>query len=1293
MAADPNPDWVSCLPSFWSYGVIQDGRVFFINEEAKSTTWLHPVTGEAVNTGHRKTSDLPTGWEEGYTFEGARCFIDHNERKVTCKHPVTGVPSQDNCIFVVNEQPAPKAPATEKKERPTSIMSEASNYTGGSDYTTHQSSPTVRQSRSLKKVHNFGKRSNSIRRNPNALVVKRNWMYKQDSAGMKMWKKRWFVLSDMCLFYYKDEKEEGILGSILLPSFHVSMLSVDDHISKKYAFKATHPNMRSYYFSTDTAKEMESWMKVMTDAALVQTEPIKRMEKIKVDPHSSLEINNMNHWGLTQPEIRNNERNRENLHIEDKKQKQLEKQPKIHREKERNAIQDDPLQKEGRKYAYENDGQNYAPQKDGDKYMPQKELEKFCVKNNTNNYTSQKNHEQFNLSNNEDQYLQHDEQRYTLKKNAALHKELESKIQALQKDCEKYLQKDERRSTQDVMLKETEKPRLHREGDKYGFQKDGSMAPSLTKSNSIKLQPVHTAAIAATVSSSWQQQQQSRAGSAHYKAPEVNGSGEERSPEEMDNADQQRASLQSQEPADPQKGLSRTNSMQQLEQWVRTHRTRVQDEDTRSITFYQTLPRNMPSHRTQVVPKYPEGYRTLPRNMLRPDSISSVAGSVYDCALPPTAAAKRRSMRDDTLWQLYEWQQRQAYSRMGYSTLPSPSTMSQIAESIPSSPSHGSLAMYHPVSPNQPYNPSTCSEVSSPVFRGDVSLDRRHRARLTKYAYPPECRASTAQSITPQSLQDKTPEELTLLLIKLRRQQAELNSVREQTLAQLMQLNLDASNPKNKILSHHRQRNLMCLDRQMKENEPIIFMIHTMIENSAPRPQLYQQIGLDGYRENMYGYRTEELDIDTKLSRLCEQGKVVQAQEEKLQQLHREKHTLETALLSASQEIEISANNPAAVQSLIQQRDVLQSGLLSTCREVSRVNTELDRSWKEYDKLEADVISAKKNLLEQLEALGSPQTEPPSQQHVQIQKELWRIQDVMDALYKNKPKRSTDTNSSLSSLQKSEGPDYRLYKSEPELTTVTEVDESNGEDKSEQATEKEPSGSNGVSYPVRVASPRTKSPMPVSSTIASYVTLRKSKKPEPKTDRPHSVVDQISSGVEGTRQRMSVEEQMERIRRHQQGTLRERERRREDGSLSRSLSFTKDRPFYYTLQTGTKRREMTAREPDHLRASITSKETCKTNGDKCLSTSEPGEKVCEASRSPEQQRPKEPSADHHKTLLTEDSLQTAMLVRVGTEENDEEENLSERSQDRVIKDSHNITTSRVSTMVSAQPLISLNTTM
>lgn len=111
--------------------------------------------------------------------------------------------------------------------------------------------------------------------------------------------------------------------------------------------------------------------------------------------------------------------------------------------------------------------------------------------------------------------------------------------------------------------------------------------------------------------------------------------------------------------------------------------------------------------------------------------------------------------------------------------------------------------------------------------------------------------------------------------------------------------------------------------------------------------------------------------FQTKLSRLCEQDKAVRMQEEKLQQLHREKvqqmmvffvlffyllsrapmleiemyvcvvrqHTLETALLSASQELsEQSGSNAAAVQSLVQQKDVLQNGLLSTCRELSRVS-------------------------------------------------------------------------------------------------------------------------------------------------------------------------------------------------------------------------------------------------------------------------------------------------------------------------------------------------------------------
>ncbi|RXM31761.1 Pleckstrin homology domain-containing family A member 7 [Acipenser ruthenus] len=40
------------LPEYWSYGVCEDGRVFFVNDETPHTTWLHPRSGEPVNSGH-----------------------------------------------------------------------------------------------------------------------------------------------------------------------------------------------------------------------------------------------------------------------------------------------------------------------------------------------------------------------------------------------------------------------------------------------------------------------------------------------------------------------------------------------------------------------------------------------------------------------------------------------------------------------------------------------------------------------------------------------------------------------------------------------------------------------------------------------------------------------------------------------------------------------------------------------------------------------------------------------------------------------------------------------------------------------------------------------------------------------------------------------------------------------------------------------------------------------------------------------------------------------------------------
>ncbi|KAK2101469.1 Pleckstrin y domain-containing A member 5 [Saguinus oedipus] len=326
--------------------------------------------------------------------------------------------------------------------------------------------------------------------------------------------------------------------------------------------------------------------------------------------------------------------------------------------------------------------------------------------------------------------------------------------------------------------------------------------------------------------------------------------------------------------------IQRTNSMQQLEQWINIQKGRSHEEETMGVISYQTLPRNMPSHRAQIIAHYPEGYRTLPRNSkARPESICSVTPSTHDKTLGPGAKEKRRFTRDDTMWQLYEWQQRHFYNKQ--STLP------------------------------------------------------RH-------------------------------------------------------------------------------------------------------------------------------------------------DKVVHALEEKLQQLHKEKYTLEQALLSASQEIEMQADNPAAIQTVVSQRDDLQNGLLTAA--------ELERAWREYDELEHDVTVTRKQMQEQLDHLGEVQMESAAIQRAQIQKELWRIQDVMEGLSKHEQQSGTTEIGMIGSKPfstvkyKNEGPDYRLYKSEPELTTVAEVDGSNGEEKSERVSEIETSVVKDSHFPVGVVPPRTKSPTPKSST-------------------------------------------------------------------------------------------------------------------------------------------------------------------------------------------------------------------
>ncbi|XP_054641937.1 pleckstrin homology domain-containing family A member 6 isoform X4 [Dunckerocampus dactyliophorus] len=160
--------------------------------------------------------------------------------------------------------------------------------------------PCARASRTARKAATFGKRSNSMRRNPKAEVTKAGWLYKQASSGVKQWNKRWFVLSDRCLFYYKDEKEDTVLGSLPLLSFRIGGVQPSDNITRKFTFKvwleeeeeqeengefktpavfcmqAEHAGTRTYYFSTDSHEEQKEWIRAMNESAEVNVSPAQR---------------------------------------------------------------------------------------------------------------------------------------------------------------------------------------------------------------------------------------------------------------------------------------------------------------------------------------------------------------------------------------------------------------------------------------------------------------------------------------------------------------------------------------------------------------------------------------------------------------------------------------------------------------------------------------------------------------------------------------------------------------------------------------------------------------------------------------------------------------------------------------------------------------------------------------------------------------------------------------------------------------------------------------------------------
>ncbi|XP_034735241.1 pleckstrin homology domain-containing family A member 7-like isoform X4 [Etheostoma cragini] len=1044
----------------------------------------------------------------GYPFYHAPC--SHSQRTTTFRHPLTGQISPENMDFILQEQPQGASMMSKPmgEQLSSTTVSEASTAITSSTVDTTSAS---KGSRSSGKVHSFGKREQAIKRNPNVPVVVRGWLYKQDSSGMRLWKRKWFVLADFCLFYYKDSREELVLGSIPLPSYVVSPVGPEDHISRKYAFKASHTGMRSYiykqssvigsqaehtgmrtyYFSADTQEDMNTWLRAMNQATLMQNH-----SNTLIRPSDNFETSNrLQLQAVPQTNHVNNHKSTDSETIRpiihevllEPIRRDADERCSFHKDSPATTISEQPLGST----ALEMDTHTSLPSNPAPSALP---------------------------------LLEH-----------------------------------------------------------MSASAPVSRVPSRAPSRAASTLPSGVC---------------TRNGLVSTPSPILEPNG-------IAAGTYQRAPAPP--PADTHKLVRRRSALEQVEQWVKVQKADHKGPPSRE----NTLPRRTPptQHKFTSI----DAYQTLPKTPRQSPTPARLGEYKY----AQDRLSHFRLTPDpgpNTVWQLYEWQQRHKY-RHGSPTAP----------------------LYTPA-PDYPFGPR-------PPSTGPLS------SAAPRSEGPPRC-----VSVPPSSADIPPPGPLpgssrTLSPTRKPHTPAERVTVRPVGDRSVVDIPFAVSPRRTK------SQMLKGATIERRSMPPSGYITHTV---SAPSlhgktaDDTYLQLkkdleyldlkvaGSQTLRESGKPVKVAESDVDVKLSRLCEQDKILKDLESRISSLKEDKDKLESVLDVSHRQMEQYLDQPAHAHKIAYQQRLLQEDLVSIRAQISRLSTEMAHAWEEYNRLERSMEQLRMALQAHMNHSATPQ-----QEKTEMKRELWRIEDVMGGLSASKanyritidsvqnperklvpsmsdpavpshsvevqppprssipsilshtlphstvPKWAEDTapprpplprlydyeetppvvpplpkeasvirHTSVRGLKRQsderkrdrEGGQYvvngdsktdlRSYLSEPELPGLSQ--HSTGSDADYQYFQ-----SKGL------PGPSSRLNQSNSISIASYVTLRRGPGSAAAKERPKSALERLSSPTEAlqlpssqTRGRMTAEEQLERMKRHQKALVRERKRNLSQGERS-----------------------------------------------------------------------------------------------------------------------------------------------
>ncbi|OPJ88942.1 pleckstrin-like proteiny domain-containing family A member 6 isoform E [Patagioenas fasciata monilis] len=766
----------------------------------------------------------------------------------------------------------------------------------------------------------------------------------------------------------------------------------------------------------------------------------------------------------------------------------------------------------------------------------------------------------------------------------------------------------------------------------------------------------------------------------------------------------------------PDKIAQRKSSMTQLQQWVNSRRGAMPPEELQSPTRFYPVSRRVPDYYSPYSPQYPEDYQYYPPGV-RPDSICSMPA--YERVSPPWALEdKRHSFRNGGTYQLRDWKEHPGFGRQDVPLwLPAPGrqpayldevdaasgslrrmSLQPRSRSVPRSPSQGSYARARVYSPVR--SPSARFERLPPrgdeIYADPTTFMMRRSISSPKYDY----------------LGDRRP--------------------------------VPAG-----MYPYHYPASPTVHDKMMSESETLISMVNRMVETSSPRAQLYMQVTPfpETYRETLHTYKISEQDTDKLLGKLCEQNKVLREQERLVQQLRAEKESLESALMGTHQELEMFGSQPAYPEKLLHKKESLQNQLINIRVELSQASTALANSTAEYESLESEVSALHDDLWEQLNL--DIQNEMLNRQ---IQKEIWRIQDVMEGLRKNNPSRGTDTakhrvaigpsgtyssNSPASPLSSasltsplspfslvsgSQGSPTKPGPSEPKLSfeqSKKEAQRAAPPGPQEQGRQEQEADKQAALNKVGIVPPRTKSPAEEEAVPAAGVARRSTggmANGLGSRERPKSAVF-----ANETKVKMSVEEQIDRMKRHQSGSMKEKRRslqlpssqqpdtpgtkapasykvvRRhrsihevDISDLEAALRSDDPSKVYETPQEEIARLRKMELEPQHYDVDI-NKEL--STPDKVLIPERYVELEPDTPLSPEEMKEKQKKVERIKTLIAKSSLQNVIPLSEGEVDapQDPESQLQEQEKRIEISCALAAEASRRGRMLSAQALAAAGT--